>query len=56
MKFRNTIGARLALAFACVIIVFVAAVILSIGRLSAFNAAVNQITGPGLTKLEMANA
>jgi PAS domain S-box-containing protein len=56
MNFRNTIGARLALAFACVIIVFVAAVILSIGRLSAFNAAVNQITGPGLTKLEMANA
>jgi methyl-accepting chemotaxis protein len=56
MNFRNTIGARLALAFACVIIVFVASVILSIGRLSAFNAAVNQITGPGLTKLEMANA
>jgi len=56
MRFRNTIGARLALAFACVIIVFVAAVALSIGRLSAFNAAVNQITGPGLTKLEMANA
>ncbi len=56
MSFRNTIGVRLALAFASVIIVFVAAVILSIGRLSAFNAAVNQITGPGLTKLEMANA
>ncbi len=56
MSFRTTIGARLALAFACVIIVFVAAVALSIGRLSAFNAAVNQITGPGLTKLEMANA
>jgi PAS domain S-box-containing protein len=56
MSFRNTIGVRLALAFACVIIVFVAAVVLSIGRLSAFNAAVNQITGPGLTKLEMANA
>src|ERR1700726_1327968 len=32
MSFRNTIGARLALAFACVIIVFVAAVVLSIGR------------------------
>jgi methyl-accepting chemotaxis protein len=56
MSFRNTIGARLALAFACVIIVFVAAVVLSIGRLSAFNAGVSQITGPGLTKLEMANA
>jgi methyl-accepting chemotaxis protein len=56
MSFRNTIGARLALAFACVIIVFAAAVGLSIGRLSAFNAGVNQTTGPGLTKLQMANA
>jgi methyl-accepting chemotaxis protein len=56
MSFRNTVGARLALAFACVIMVFAAAVGLSVGRLSAFNAGVNQITGPGLTKLEMANA
>jgi PAS domain S-box-containing protein len=56
MSFRNSVGARLALAFACVIIVFAAAVGLSFGRLSAFNAGVNQITGPGLTKLEMANA
>jgi hypothetical protein len=56
MSFRNSIGARLMLAFAGVIIVFCAAVVLSIVRLSAFNAAVSEITGAGLKKLEMTNA
>jgi methyl-accepting chemotaxis protein len=56
MNYRNTVGARLMLAFAGVIIVFGAAVALSIGRLAAFNASVNDITGPDLAKVEMADA
>jgi methyl-accepting chemotaxis protein len=56
MNYRNTVGARLMLAFAGVIIVFGAAVVLSIGRLAAFNASVSAITGPDLTKVELADA
>src|SRR5258708_4391690 len=56
MNYRNTVGARLMLAFAGVIIVFAAAVALSIGRLAAFNDAVSVITGPDLAKVELASA
>jgi hypothetical protein len=44
------------LAFAGVIIVFGAAVGVSLGRLAAFNSSVNDITGPAFTKVETANA
>ncbi len=56
MNFRNSVGARLMLAFAGVIIVFGAAVALSIGRLAAFNATMSSITGPDTTKVELATA
>jgi methyl-accepting chemotaxis protein len=56
MSFRNSVGARLMLAFAGVIIVFGAAVALSIGRLAAFNATVSEITGPDIQKAEIATA
>src|ERR1700688_1305504 len=56
MNLRKSVGARLLLAFAAVIVVLGAAVVLSISRLAAFDAAVNQITGPGLAKLEITNA
>src|ERR1700694_2169633 len=56
MNYRNTVGARLMLAFAGVIIVFAAAVALSIGRLAAFNTSVSEITGPELAKVELADA
>ncbi len=56
MNYRNTVGARLMLAFVGVIVVFGAAVALSIGRLAAFNTSVSVITGPDLTKVELASA
>src|ERR1700722_2764429 len=56
MNLRKSVGARLMLAFAAVIVVLGAAVVLSISRLAAFDATVNQITGPGLAKLEITNA
>ncbi len=56
MNLRKSVGARLMLAFAAVIVVLGAAVVLSISRLAAFDAAVNQITGPGLAQLEITNA
>jgi methyl-accepting chemotaxis protein len=56
MNYRNSVGTRLMLAFAGVIIVFGAAVALSIGRLAAFNTSVNEITGPDLAKVELADA
>jgi methyl-accepting chemotaxis protein len=55
MNYRNTVGARLMFAFAGVIIVFGAAVTLSIGRLAAFDASMNEITGPDLAKAEVAS-
>jgi methyl-accepting chemotaxis protein len=54
MNYRNTVGARLMFAFAGVIIVFGAAVTLSIARLAAFDASMNEITGPDLAKAEVA--
>jgi methyl-accepting chemotaxis protein len=56
MNYRNSVGTRLMLAFAGVIIVFGAAVALSIGRLAAFNTSVTEITGPDLAKVELADA
>jgi hypothetical protein len=56
MNFRNSVGARLMLAFGGVIVVFGAAVGLSIGRLASFNGAVNDITHNQLAKLETADA
>src|SRR6202166_4468418 len=55
MNYRNSVGTRLTLAFAGVIIVFGAAVALSIGRLAAFNDSVTVITGPDLAKVELAS-
>ena len=55
MNYRNTVGARLMFAFAGVIIVFGAAVALSIARLAAFDASVISITGPDLAKVELAD-
>src|SRR5712671_1108357 len=54
MNYRNTVGARLMLGFVGVIIVFGAAVALSIGRLAAFNTSVIEITGPDFAKVELA--
>src|SRR5260370_40347279 len=56
MNYRNTVGARLMLGFVGVIIVFGAAVALSIGRLAAFNDSVTVITGPDFSKAELASA
>jgi hypothetical protein len=56
MNFRNSVGARLMLAFGGVIIVFGAAITLSIGRLASFNVAVDDITHNQLAKLETADA
>jgi methyl-accepting chemotaxis protein len=53
MSYRNSVGTRLALSFAGVILVFAAAVALSIDRLAAFDASVNQITTTELAKVEM---
>jgi methyl-accepting chemotaxis protein len=55
MSYRNSVGTRLALSFAGVILVFGAAVSLSIGRLAAFDASVNDITTTELAKVEMAD-
>ena len=56
MNLRNSVGARLMLAFGGVIIVFALAVALSIGRLAAFNGAVKDITHKQLAKVETADA
>jgi methyl-accepting chemotaxis protein len=56
MNLRNSVGARLMLAFGGVIIVFGAAVALSIGRLAAFNTTMTSITGPDITKVELTTA
>jgi methyl-accepting chemotaxis protein len=53
MSYRNSVGARLTISFAGVILVFAAAVALSIDRLAAFDASVNQITTTELAKVEM---
>jgi methyl-accepting chemotaxis protein len=56
MNYRGSVGARLMLAFACVVIVFGAAVAASIARLAAFNDGLTEIAGPQLTKVETAAA
>src|SRR5277367_2361180 len=56
MKFRSSVGTRLVLAFAGVILVFGVAIALSISRLAAFNAALSEISGPLLTKVETTDA
>jgi methyl-accepting chemotaxis protein len=56
MSFRNSVAARVMLSYAGVIIVFAAAVGLSIARLAIFNTAVSEITGPEFTKVETADA
>jgi methyl-accepting chemotaxis protein len=55
MNYRNSVGTRLMLAFAGVILVFGVAVVLSIGRLAAFNASVSDITGNQLNKVELSH-
>jgi methyl-accepting chemotaxis protein len=52
MSFRNSVGTRLLLSFAGVILVFGVAVGLSINRLAEFNAALSEISGPLLVKVE----
>jgi methyl-accepting chemotaxis protein len=56
MKYRNSVGARLMLAFAGVIMVFGVAVAISISRLAAFNEAIAEITTLQFKKVETANA
>jgi methyl-accepting chemotaxis protein len=56
MSYRNSVGARLMLAFAGVTIVFGVAVGVGIARLAAFNTAVSEITGPEFTKVTTVDA
>jgi methyl-accepting chemotaxis protein len=56
MNFRNSVGARLMLAFAGLIMVFGAAVAVSIFRLAAFNAAIADITTLQFKKVETSDA
>jgi methyl-accepting chemotaxis protein len=56
MNYRNSVGARLMLAFAGVIMVFGVAVAISISRLAAFNAAISDITTLQFKKVETSNA
>src|ERR1700688_1165066 len=55
MNYRKSVGARVTLAFATVIVVFGGAVALSIGRLAAFNTGIEQVAGPLLAKVENAD-
>jgi methyl-accepting chemotaxis protein len=56
MTHRNSVGTRLLLSFAGVIIVFGAAVTLSLIRLADFKDVMTEITGPLLVKVETADA
>ncbi|MGB6355493.1 MAG: methyl-accepting chemotaxis protein, partial [Steroidobacteraceae bacterium] len=56
MSYRNSVGTRLALSFAGVIVVFGAAVALSISRLAAFDASIDKITTTELAKVEISAA
>jgi methyl-accepting chemotaxis protein len=56
MNFRNSVGARLMLAFAGVIMVFGVAVAVSIFRLATFNAAIADITTLQFKKVETSDA
>ena len=52
MSYRNSVGTRLLLSFAGVIIVFSVAVGMGLNRLADFNAALGEISGPLLVKVE----
>jgi methyl-accepting chemotaxis protein len=56
MRFRNSVGTRLMMSFAGVIVVFGAAVGVSIGRLATFNSAMTEFTGPEFAKVETAHS
>ncbi len=56
LSIRNSVSARLMVAFAGVIAVFSVAVTLSIDHLTNFNDAVGRITGPMLTQIETVDA
>jgi len=53
MRLRDSLAARQFVAFGAVTLVFAAATILSISRLSQFNGAVRTVTGPQLHNLEL---
>ena len=55
MRFQQSVGSKLLLAFGVVIVLLGAAITLSIIRLSHFNSAVAAVTGPQLEKLELSN-
>ena len=55
MRFQQSVGSKLLLAFGVVIVLLGAAITLSIVRLADFNSAVGTVTGPQLEKLELAN-
>jgi methyl-accepting chemotaxis protein len=56
MNFGKSVGTRLMIAFAGVIIVFSVAIALSISRLAAFNSSVSDITGRQLDKVLLAES
>ena len=56
MSFRNSVAARVMLSYGGVIIVFAAAVGLSIGRLAIFNTTVSEITEPEFANVEATDA
>lgn len=56
MQNRESIAHRLLVAFGAVIVLLGAAIVLGLLRLSAYNSAVQHVTGSELTKLELANA
>jgi methyl-accepting chemotaxis protein len=56
MNFGKSVGTRLMLAFAGVIVVFSVAVVLSISRLAAFNASISDITTRQLDKVLLAQS
>jgi len=56
MNFRNSVAARLIWAFAIVILMLGGALAFSVSRLAAFNAGVNEVTGPELKKVEVSGA
>jgi methyl-accepting chemotaxis protein len=52
MIYRKSVGLRVTLAFATVIVVFGGAVALSVARLASFNTGMELLTGPQLAKIE----
>jgi methyl-accepting chemotaxis protein len=56
MNYRNSVAARLIWAFAIVIVMLGGALAFSVSRLAAFNAGVNELTGPELKKVQVSGA